>query len=251
MSAKTHGTTAFPQTVIMKIILNPKYERLRGYLSHLEEHFNNEGHEIHSGRNVIRTLEVDDLKLCVKRYARPSLRRRVQQLIYKPDKAKLAYVRPMLLRERGFESPESVASVIYRNGLLNCTTYFVCLHSDYRYNMEQVDLLPADKQRELIENFARYTARLHEGGFLHRDFSSSNILFDVIDGRYHFSLIDTNSMRCGRPVSVEAGCRNLAQLTGSDAFFSLLAQCYAAERHTDATRCARLISQARKSSPAL
>ena len=107
MSAKTHGTTAFPHTVIMKIILNPKYERLRGYLSHLEEHFNNEGHEIHSGRNVIRTLEVDDLKLCVKRYARPSLRRRVQQLIYKPDKAKLAYVRPMSVSYKHLRAHET------------------------------------------------------------------------------------------------------------------------------------------------
>ena len=229
----------------MKITLNPKYESLRGYLTHLEEHFDNEGQEIPSGRNVIRTLTVGGLTLCVKRYARPSLRRRVQQFLYKSDKAKLAYVRPMLLRERGFESPEPVARVTYRTGLLGATTYFVCLHSSYRYSMASALQLPTGELQEVIAHFARFAARLHEGGFLHRDFSSTNILYDIIDGRYHFSLIDTNSMRCGQPVTLEAGCRNLAQLTGDDAFFALLAQHYADERHADASHCARLINEAR------
>ena len=97
----------------------------------------------------------------------------------------------------------------------------------------------------MIESFARFAAHLHEDGFLHRDFSSTNILYDCIDGRYHFSLVDTNSMKCGTAVSIEAGCRNLAQLTGDDAFFALLAECYAAERKADPVKCARLINDAR------
>ncbi len=229
----------------MKIILNPKYEKLRPYMQHLEEHFNNEGHEIHAGRNVIRTLQVDALTLCVKRYAPPSLRRRIQQLLYKSNKAKQAYTRPLLLRERGFESPESIAFVVYRHGLFRNTTYFVCLHSTYRYNMEHVAKLTTDEECEVVRAFARYAAHLHEDGFLHRDFSSTNILYDKIDGRYHFSLIDTNSMKCGQPVSIEKGCQNLAKLSGDEAFFSLLAQSYAEERNSDPTHCARLINEAR------
>ena len=100
-------------------------------------------------------------------------------------------------------------------------------------------------QREVVPHFARFAAHLHEDGFLHRDFSSSNILYDVVDGRYHFSLVDTNSMKCGSPVSIEAGCRNLAKLSGNEAFFALLAQCYAAERKADPVRCAELINKAR------
>lgn len=229
----------------MKIILNPKYEALRGYLSNIEEHFEKEGREIHKGRNVIRTLKVNGLTLCVKRYAKPSFRRRLQQLIYKQPKGKRAYFRPMQLRERGFESPESVAYVRSGRRLWGESTYFVCLKSDYRYSMADAVSLPEATQTELIGHFARYVAHLHEGGFLHRDFSSSNILYDKIDGRYHFSLIDTNSMKCGTPVSVEAGCRNLAQLSGDEAFFSRLAECYAAERKADPQLCARCINEAR------
>ena len=229
----------------MKIILNPKYERLRGYMQNLEEHFEKEGHEIHAGRNNLRTLHTDGLTLCVKRYAPASLKREVQQALYKSSKGKLAYLSPMLLRERGFESPESVALVIYRRHLWRTTSYFVCLHSDYRYSMEDISSHTPEEQDELIACFARYAARLHDDGFMHRDFSSSNILYDKIDGRYHFSLIDTNTLKCGRSVSIEAGCRNLAQLTGDDAFFSRLATHYAQARGADVALCAQLITQAR------
>ena len=230
----------------MKIIINPKYEALRDYLVNLEDHFEREGHEIHNGRNVIRTLQTDGLTLCVKRYAPPRFARKVQQIFYKKSKGKLAYLSPLLLKERGFESPEPVAFVRYRHGLLRTTTYFVSMLSDYRYSMQSLLDEPADVQREVIKHFARFAAHLHEDGFLHRDFSSSNVLYDCIDGRYHFSLVDTNSMKCGSAVSLEAGCKNLAQLSGNDAFFAYLAECYAAERKADPVKCAHLINQARQ-----
>ena len=229
----------------MKIILNPKYEALREYLTQLEYHFEHDGHEIHNGRNVIRTLKANSYTLCVKRFAPPPLKRRVQQMIYKKSKGKQAYLRPLLLRERGFESPESVAFVRYRHGLWRTTTYFVSLLSTYRYDMQTLLNEDTDVQREVITHFARFAAHLHEDGFLHRDFSSTNILYDVIDGRYHFSLVDTNSMKCGSAVGIEAGCKNLAQLSGDDAFFANLAECYAKERKADPIRCAQLINQAR------
>lgn len=230
----------------MKIVLNPKYEFLRPYMEHLEEHFEHEGREIHKGRNVIRTLTTQGLTLCVKRYAPPSFKRQMQQYLYKASKGKQAYLRPMQLRERGFESPESVALVRFRHGLWRMTTYFVCLLSSYRYSLATLADAPESEQSAVLPHFARFAARLHEDGFLHRDFSSGNILFDKIGDRYHFALVDTNSMRCGAPVSIEAGCRNLAQLTGGDAFFASLAALYAQERGADPIVCARLINEARK-----
>ncbi len=229
----------------MKIILNPKYEFLRSYLLHLDEHFEKEGKEIFRDRNVLRTLEVDGLTLCVKRYGTPSLWSRLMYR-FRTAKGVRAYFKPLELRERGFESPEPVAYVRYGKGGPHATNYFVCLHSDYRYSLSSLPALPAGERGELIRCFAHFAARLHEDGFLHRDFSSSNILFDKVNGRFHFALIDTNSMRSGRPVSVERGCVNLGQLTGDDAFFSALAREYAAARGADPVRCERWIGRARR-----
>lgn len=230
----------------MKIILNPKYEFLRDYLMNLETHFENEGEEIHRGRNVIKKLSVGDLRLCVKKFAPPATTRRLKEMFYKSSKGKQAYLRPMLLRERGFESPENVAFVSYRKGLFRTIGYFVCLLSNYRYTMAEIDQCTPEEKKNVVEAFARFAAYLHEDGFLHRDFSSSNVLYDKVGDRYHFSLIDTNSMKCGRAVSLESGCRNLAQLSGDEDFFHLLAQTYASLRHAEPERCERLINEARK-----
>lgn len=234
----------------MRIIINPRYAHLREYLEHINEHFDHEGHEIHRDRNVIRTLQVDGLTLCVKRYGRASLPARVAtRLRVKASRARKAYVSPLLLKERGFESPEPVAFVRYNKGLLDSVSYFVCLKSSYRYSMADIMKLDETRRREVTEAFAKYSAHLHQNGFLHRDFSADNILFDFVTDRLstriHFSLIDTNSMRCGRSVGLKRGCTNFARLIGDDSFFRYLAACYAKEREADAEECTTLILKAR------
>ena len=229
----------------MKIIINPKYESLREYLTKIEEHFEKDGKEIFRDRNIIRTLSVNGLTLCVKKYAPLSLRGQLAQRLYKSSKGKMAYFKPLSLRERGFESPEPVAYIKYNKGLTNTTTYFVCLHSNYRYCMKDAIKLSEEERADIINAFAHFVARLHRSGFMHKDFSSSNILYDKIGGRYHFELIDTNSLQIGRPISLEKGCANLAKLTGDDKFFGALAHAYALARDCDAEQCEKLINEAR------
>lgn len=234
----------------MRLILNPKYKHLKEYIEHIDEHFEHEGHEIHRDRNVIRTLQVDGLTLCVKRYSKASLTDRVAiKLRVRSSRARKAYIRPLLLKERGFDSPEPVAFVRYNKGIINSVSYFVCLKSKYDHSMCEIQNLPKEKQEEITIAFARYAAHLHKNGFLHRDFSSDNILFgrveDQFGSRIRFSLIDTNSMRCGRSVSVKKGCSNFARLEGDDTFFNRLAECYAEARQADAEDCRRYIFEAR------
>lgn len=230
----------------MKIILNPKYERLRDYLTHIDFHFEQEGKEIFHDRNVVRTLRVDGLTLCVKRYAPLSLRGNLAIRLYKASKGKKAYFKPFKLRERGFESPEPVAFVCYRKGLFSSVIYLVCLQSTYRYSLDRIMDFSNEERREITRRFANFAARLHNDGFLHRDFSASNILFDKVDNRYHFALIDTNSLRTGHPVSIERGCRNLSQLIGDEDFFKVLADTYANARNADAATCLQHIMQAKR-----
>lgn len=234
----------------MRLILNPKYKHLREYIEHIDEHFEHEGHEIHRDRNVIRTLQVDGLTLCVKRYSKASLTSRVAiKLHMRSSRARKAYIRPLLLKERGFESPEPVAFVRYNTGIINSVSYFVCLKSKYDKSMADLFELPADEREEIVRAFAYYAAHLHKNGFLHRDFSSDNILFgrvsDSLGERIRFSLIDTNSMRCGRSVSVKKGCSNFARLVGDDAFFIRLAQHYAQAREADPEECLNYMIEAR------
>ena len=49
----------------MRIVINPKYQYLKDYLSQINEHFERDGRELHRGRNMLRTLQVDGLTLVV------------------------------------------------------------------------------------------------------------------------------------------------------------------------------------------
>lgn len=229
----------------MRIILNPKYKHLRSYLTDIEHHFDHEGHEIYRGRDVVRTLQVAGLTLWVKRYASPGAITRMSWRFFRSPQAKRAYVRPLQMRERGIMSPEPVAFVKVSKGLFNSATYFVALQSTYRYTMADLPSLPDDEQQEVIARFASFSAKVHEQGFLHRNFSSTNILFDRVNNRIVFALIDTTSMSCGRPVSVRKGCSNFARLQGDEAFFDALGVAYAEARGADAETCVAAIKAAR------
>ena len=139
-------------------------------------HFDSVGQEIYHARNVIRLIEIDGCRLAVKRYGRMPLKHRMATRVYKANKAKKAFVTSLLLKERSFESPEPVAFLSDRRGLLDATHYFVSVYSDYRHSMRDIPGFDGAFREEVTKHFARYAAQLHASGFIHKDFSAGNIL---------------------------------------------------------------------------
>lgn len=224
----------------MEILLNPKYSKLHPALEHIEELFA-EGEVVQQAFNEIRTVKVDGLELSIKKYGQ----KRVRKLkFYKMAKGKKAYIGQRLLRERGYDSPEPVAFVRFRRHMLTSRTYFVTVKSPLRYTLTDLSRFPAQEQHDIIRAFAAYVARLHSDGFLHRNFKSKHILFDIKDGAYRFSLIDVNRVHKGRVVSVEKGLHSMGRLTGDDAFFKELSACYAEARGVNADDCYRMVIEA-------
>ena len=151
----------------MHIVLNPKYDRLREQLVQAVRHFDSVGQEIYHARNVIRLIEIDGCRLAVKRYGRMPLKHRMATRVYKANKAKKAFVTSLLLKERSFESPEPVAFLSDRRGLLDATHYFVSVYSDYRRHPRLRRRFPRRGDQAL--RTLRRTAprqRLHPQGFL-------------------------------------------------------------------------------------
>ena len=231
----------------MKLYVNPRYQHLREWLEHIDEHFAGDSPVPGRGAVLVRTVQVDGLTLTVKRFGAPGMAGKIAQRTFRTPKAKKAYVKPFLMRERGFETPEPIAFVRYHRGLLRGDdTYYVALKSDFRYTLDRLGELPQDQQQDVIRAFARFTANLHEQGFLHHNFTSQNILFDQRRERWHFQLIDTHCMRCGRSVGLKKGCQNFCRLEGDEDFFRTLALHYAEARHAGPAQVTELIIRARK-----
>lgn len=201
----------------MKIVVNPTYEHLREFIESIPNTFEKNGRIIYSGRNLIKVIEIDGVEINVKRYGVPAFVNRVIYSFFRNPKGRRAFEYPQMLLEKGFETPVPIAYVEERKFGLIAHSYFISKQSPYRRNFYEFGNADVNYCRDVIISFARYTANLHQAGILHRDYSPGNILFDYIDGEYHFTLVDINRMTFSK-ISVEMGCANFARLWGQKAF---------------------------------
>lgn len=229
----------------VKIILNPKYESLRPWVADIVDAFDGSTEELHRGRNVIRVCRSGDMALNVKRYGRPHWFNRLVYSAFRKPKGLRAYINASRLRTGGFDSPEPVAYIEMRRRGIICDSYFVSLQCDKPNRLYELgDADPAGYE-PLLRALARYTARLHDAGFMHLDYSPGNVLYDIdADGCPSFTLVDTNRMAFGL-VDVRRGCANFARLWGQPAMFDILADEYAAARGGDPDKCRRWVRAAR------
>lgn len=227
------------------VMINSKYEYLREFIESLPDRFEKEGEEIYTGRNLIKVMNVDGLEVNVKRYGVPAWLNRIIYSFFRKPKGERAFQYPQVLLEKGFETPVPIAYVEEkRQGLINYS-YFISIQSPYRRSFYEFGDADIDTCRDVVIAFALYTAALHEAGIMHKDYSPGNILFDELDGNWHFSLVDINRMYFGK-VSIEKGCANFARLWGQKPFFELLAKEYAVARGSDAETCLKWMMSYRR-----
>lgn len=227
----------------MEMVINPAYEALADFVRALPRRFEREGRILYQGRNQIKLFEVDGKELNVKRYHIPSGPNRIIYSYWRRPKAVRAYRHALQLEAKGFDTPSPIAYILCTRGSLLSESYFICPQYDGN-TLYEIGKHPAEENADIFRALGAYTARLHEAGIYHTDFSPGNILFRRTSEGIHFALIDINRMRFGK-VSVRKGCANFARLWGREAAFRLMADTYAQARQTDAKECLQDILYAR------
>ncbi len=229
----------------VKTVINPRYENLRDFITSLPGEFTRGGQYVHKGRNEIKVFEAGGLHLNVKRYRIPLFINRLIYAYFRAPKAERAYTYALRLLEKQIRTPEPVAYMIEKkNGILGYS-YFISIQMPYSRRFYEFGDAPLTGNEDIIRAFARYTASLHEAGIYHKDYSPGNILFDTVEGKPEFCIVDINRMEFGK-VDIKKGCANFARLWGQKHFFLLLACEYAKARGFDETECCRLVMDFRK-----
>ena len=227
------------------ITLNPSFENLRPFITKLPETFSRSGEILYQGRNEIRVIEKEGIRLNIKEFRTPIFPNRIIYHLLRPTKAQRAYEYAFRLKQANFNTPEPIAFVVTRYWGLLGKCYFVSRQVDYPRRFYEFGTEPLEGKENIVRDFGFFTAQLHQAGIYHKDYSPGNILFDIKEGKAEFCLVDINRMEFGT-VHLKKGCRNFARLWGKKPFFQIIAETYAQGRHFDPEECLNQILKYRR-----
>ena len=228
------------------MIIHPKYESQRKFIGEIPSVLEEQGVTLKDNRNLIKVLEMPDgTQVNVKRYHAP---RYINKLVYsvgfRRPKGRRAYEYALRLLDCGIETPAPVAYIEERRMGVLGLSYFISLQCPYTHTFYELGNAAEVTYEDLAAAFADFTARMHEQGILHLDYSPGNILWEEEDGTFHFSVVDINRMFFGQ-VDILRGCRNFARLWGPKRFIQLIVRRYAQIRGFDPDEAERICMEAR------
>ncbi len=230
------------------IRISDSYEEERSWLEHIPATFDLHGEIVQENRrNVLRKVAHRGKMYNIKSFHVPHFVNRIVYTFFRKSKALRSYEHALILREKGIGTPAPIALLTEKRGGLLSRSFYVCeqLPEDYQ-EIRFCYRGPLAGNEEVLTAFAQFTAKVHDAGVFHTDYSPGNILFrhDKESGEYDFQLVDINRMKfCN--ITMEMGCRNWARLFECDEIYDFVARQYAKARGFDEDKCVSLIMQAK------
>lgn len=226
----------------VKAFIHPRYAEMGNWLFQLPARFGQEGVCLYKGRNELREVSAGGKTVVVKSYKRPHLFNRLAYAYLRSSKAERAYQYACMFREKGIGTPEPVGYLTRGRAGLFDKSYFVSLKSDCPYTYRDFATRRFTRQTEILQAIGQVTARMHEAGIYHEDYSAGNILFRDDLPEIKIEIIDLNRLSFGK-IDLEKGCKNFERLPGCDEMLSVMATAYAEARGFDPQQCLSLIQQ--------
>ena len=185
------------------------YLNFSSFIQSLPSRFDQgEGKVIYKGRNELREFHYEGKDLVVKSFCKPHLINRFVYGLFRSSKA-----------QRSFEYAE----------------LFLDTYRDFKKH-------DFPRLKEILKAIAETTARMHEKGYWHKDYSAGNILFRDDREQIEVEVIDLNRMAFG-PIDRGKGCRNFERLPSSNEQLTIIAETYAQIRGFDPKICFQLMRQ--------
>lgn len=222
-----------------KTVTSQSYERSARRIREIADNFDREGTIIYKGRNTLRRVNADGHQLVVKRYKKPNIFQRVAYTWFQPSKARRAFDYAERLLAIGIDTPAPAAWLERRRGGMT-SEYFFFSEPTEASSIASLATEGSPLPPDAAEALARFMESLHRHGFLHGDANLSNILFTRLpDGKFHFSVIDTNRSKWIKKHPTEKQLiENLVRLSHNRALLSDFARRYAAIAGLDPERFA-------------
>ena len=229
-----------------KVVIHPDYTFCADFISRLPKVFHTEGKTIFKERNEVKIFTHQGLEFVVKSFRIPHL---INQFAYsglRASKAERAYKHALILLDKGIITPTPIAYIEIKKFGLLFNSYFISTKSRFNRELREISDTPGLPETYLVlTDFALFTARLHQLGIYHKDYSSRNVLFGQTGDHYEFELLDLNRMKFCE-VGLKDGCKNLNRLGFPDDMVCFFAAKYAADRGFDTETCEAMMLKYRR-----
>ncbi len=223
------------------IVTDESFKHFENFIKQLPTKFPFFKHTIYARRNILKTTQFQGENLVVKSFQIPHLLNKIVYGTIRKSKAQRSFEYAQKLKSLGICTPQPVGYYEIQNGLLFGTSYYVSQLSKCRYTINDLVVQNDFPEREqILADLALFTAKLHDLGILHLDYSAENILFDRIDDKTRLELVDLNRMRFCK-IDLQIGCQNFERLNFDSESLTLLAKVYAKARHFDENICIKNI----------
>lgn len=222
-----------------KIVINPKYQHLKEFIGNLHSNFDIQGEVLFGGRNIIRDIPIGDLRLNVKSFKIPNI---INQFVYdnfRVSKARRSFEYANILLEKNINTPDPIAYIECKQGVRFMQSYYISIQEEFDGLMREFKTGELIGREDLLSQFARFTADMHQKQVLHLDYSPGNILYKKEDQTYHFYLVDLNRMYFG-DITMDLGCQSFRRLWGNDEMIRFIASEYAKARNFNEDKCIEL-----------
>ena len=225
-----------------KVFVSEEFKSLSPWIYNLPQSFDNDGISIYKGRNELREKETPQGTMIVKSYKRPHFINRIVYEYFRSSKAERAYQYAELFRSNGIGSPQPVGFITKGNYCLFDKSYFVCLKSECPYTFRDFAKKSFERKNEILQEIGKVTARMHEAGLYHEDYSAGNILFRDDLPEIKIEIIDLNRLTFGK-VNLEKGCKNFERLPMDEETIRVMIGAYAEARGFDKEQCIKIVNK--------
>ncbi len=201
----------------MAVTVNPEFSSpaLEKFINGLPDSFDNAGKELYNGRNIVKSFVINGQELIVKRFKKLSFFR---ALLYlgRTSKATRAYRYGLEILKRGVITPEPVAVINKRHGILLHDSYFISLPL---HRPDMTFIRNKDFDRHEAKMLAAFVYELQQRGILHGDMNMTNILLadsNAVNPLERYAIIDTNRsviLPQGKQPTIRQRAKNLMRLT--------------------------------------
>lgn len=186
---------------------------------------------IYRGRNCVAKTTVEGRDVNIKEFRVPIFINRLVYTLFRKSKARRSYEYALRLRNLGFDTPEPLAWIELRSGILLGRSYYLCQQLDDFVELRR--FYDWDDIPRLADQLGAMMVRMHQAGVWMKDFSPGNILRRRdAKGNYQLFLIDINRMEFG-VTDRRKLMSSFRALTDDDRFLRLVARAYARHAHLD------------------